>query len=115
MGVLQHHDAITGTAQQHVTDHYSELLSDGIESCRIPLDQSLKKLIFDDTSYQLLQYKSCLRLNISECDISEKSRDFIVTIYNPLNLVIDHYVRIPITKRDYSVRTGGGKYLIGLF
>lgn len=111
VGVLQHHDAITGTSQQHVTDHYIKLLSDGIEACRIPIDQSLKKLIIDDTSYQSLQYKSCLRLNISECDVSEKSNDFIVTVYNPLNLVVDHYVRIPITKRDYSVRTAGGKYL----
>lgn len=30
MGVLQHHDAVSGTAKQHVTNDYSERLSQGV-------------------------------------------------------------------------------------
>ena len=30
MGVLQHHDAVSGTAKQHVTFDYAQRLSEGI-------------------------------------------------------------------------------------
>jgi hypothetical protein len=32
MGVMQHHDAISGTEKQHVAYDYAQRLSDGIDS-----------------------------------------------------------------------------------
>ena len=32
LGVAQHHDAVTGTAKQHVTDDYVLRLTDGVEA-----------------------------------------------------------------------------------
>ncbi len=32
MGVVQHHDAVSGTEKQHVADDYAQRLSDGIDS-----------------------------------------------------------------------------------
>lgn len=31
MGLLQHHDAVSGTEKQHVADDYAQRLSDGID------------------------------------------------------------------------------------
>jgi hypothetical protein len=33
MGVLQHHDAVSGTAKQHVTEDYAQRLANGIDEC----------------------------------------------------------------------------------
>ncbi len=32
MGIVQHHDAVSGTEKQHVADDYAQRLSDGIDS-----------------------------------------------------------------------------------
>lgn len=34
MGVLQHHDAITGTAKEHVVHDYTKMLSAGVDECQ---------------------------------------------------------------------------------
>lgn len=33
MGIMQHHDAATGTEKQHVADDYARLLHMGVEEC----------------------------------------------------------------------------------
>lgn len=33
MGVMQHHDAITGTEKEHVAHDYARILSNGISEC----------------------------------------------------------------------------------
>jgi lysosomal alpha-mannosidase len=42
MGVMQHHDAITGTEKQHVADDYARLLSDALEEARGAAEVALK-------------------------------------------------------------------------
>jgi len=55
--------------------------------------------------------KSCLLLNISQCDVSEHSSQFVVTVYNPLSHPISHHVRIPVSGASYTVRDPTGKAL----
>lgn len=42
MGVMQHHDAITGTEKQHVADDYARLLTRGFDECGIATKAALK-------------------------------------------------------------------------
>lgn len=34
MGVMQHHDAVTGTEKEHVAHDYSRLLSNAMDNCQ---------------------------------------------------------------------------------
>lgn len=55
--------------------------------------------------------KSCLLLNISQCDISEHSSQFVVTVHNPLSRPVSHYVRVPVSGASYTVQDPAGKQL----
>lgn len=44
MGVLQHHDAITGTEKQYVADDYANILSRGIADCDKEVTKTLRSL-----------------------------------------------------------------------
>jgi lysosomal alpha-mannosidase len=53
--------------------------------------------------------KSCLLLNISQCDISEHSSQFVVTVYNPLSHPVSRNVRVPVSGASYTVQDPAGK------
>lgn len=41
-GVMQHHDAVTGTEKQHVARDYARLLDEGVQDCLITVKEALK-------------------------------------------------------------------------
>ena len=42
MGVMQHHDAVTGTEKQHVAHDYARILTEGMDECSIVNEAALK-------------------------------------------------------------------------
>lgn len=114
MGVMQHHDAVTGTEKQHVANDYARLLQIGIDKCSENIKGSLNQLSTDSEHDDVLRdnvfdanfvfdYTSCANLNISSCSISENSDKFMVTLYNPLAHSTFQYVRLPVIDGDYEV------------
>lgn len=114
MGILQHHDAVSGTEKQHVANDYAHLLQEGIDKCSKNIQETLNQLTVDTTTDQLkreeksnlenrFEFELCPELNISSCSISENSEKFMVTLYNPLAHSTFQYVRIPVTDGDYEV------------
>lgn len=114
MGVMQHHDAVTGTEKQHVAEDYARLLQIGIDKCSENIQNSLNQLTIDSNYTDVFpedrfdpkfkfDFASCADLNISSCDVTENSNKFVVTIYNPIAHSVHQNVRIPITDGEYEV------------
>ena len=106
MGVMQHHDAITGTEKQHVAEDYHRAIDASIKACEENTKSALKQLVkgSDSTLQFDFQFTSCLNLNISSCEVPESSEKFVVTVYNPLGHASNDFVRFPISGSSYEVR-----------
>ena len=92
MGLIQHHDAISGTERQHVADDYVQRVSEGVEAAMVNNDkEKFDQVLFESPWFQVvlnnayakllpLQNQSlpnsthffCQLLNISECLPIEK-------------------------------------------
>ncbi|XP_050428079.1 lysosomal alpha-mannosidase-like [Adelges cooleyi] len=109
MGIMQHHDAITGTAKQHVANDYARILSNGIHECVEATSTILSRI----SGFTKSNYTTCPLMNISACAVSEQSDQFLVTIYNPLSRPITEFARLPISDNDsYDVIDPQKKKLI---
>jgi lysosomal alpha-mannosidase len=130
MGVMQHHDAVTGTEKQHVASDYARMLNVAMRACGVNTKITLNQMTVpqqkakrksrrnrrkqtnyhgdnvdeDDEIDNPFSFDSCLHLNISSCEISENSLQFIVTVYNPLAHSTYEYVRIPVVGNKYLVK-----------
>ncbi|EDW77500.1 uncharacterized protein Dwil_GK24524 [Drosophila willistoni] len=100
MGVMQHHDAITGTEKQHVSDDYDRLLYDGIVGAENNARDALRVL----TNLTNGEFESCMQLNISVCAFTKDSADdVVVTLFNPLAHPSTQYVKVPVKDESYEV------------
>ncbi|KAE8620084.1 hypothetical protein XENTR_v10010093 [Xenopus tropicalis] len=98
MGVAQHHDAVTGTAKQHVNNDYSLRLSEGWDSCQVVISNSLSSLTGTKENFAF-----CNLLNISVCHVTETANNFKVYLYNPLGRSVTWTVRLPVNGHAYKV------------
>lgn len=98
MGVLQHHDAVSGTAKQAVTDDYYERLSNGMGEAFKLVAEAYSKLQPSVPGIETdISPIFCPLLNESSCPPTETHSSFIVTLYNPLGKSRKQYpVRIPV-------------------
>ncbi|XP_063225355.1 lysosomal alpha-mannosidase-like [Bacillus rossius redtenbacheri] len=109
MAILQHHDAITGTDTQNVADDYMRMLSQGMDQCGSVISSAINKLLSEQSGTGAsLALESCPLLNISQCRTSERSPQFLVSVYNPLARPASLYVRLPVAGRSYVVMDHAG-------
>lgn len=108
MGIMLHHDAVTGTSRQNVANDYIHILASAFSKAEDTAKKALQKL----TNLKDGEFVSCLLLNISICDITQSvTEDWLVTVYNALTRVVKHYVRIPVPYGLYRVEDGNGNVL----
>ena len=127
LGVVQHHDAVSGTERQHVAYDYARLLSDGADSAYRLVHETLATVI-NHHSVARLTLQSCPLMNISICpptqalSISSKVQSQArirllrpsaptvvpVILYNPLNSERTEYIEIPVDTTSIQVFNGTG-------
>uniref|UniRef100_A0A1A9WEQ0 Alpha-mannosidase n=1 Tax=Glossina brevipalpis TaxID=37001 RepID=A0A1A9WEQ0_9MUSC len=105
MGIMLHHDAITGTSTQQVTNDNSRILTGALTKGEAVAKEALRKL----TSFKDGDFVICLLLNISICEITQiVNKNFSVTVYNPSTRLVGQYVRIPVRYNSYHVENSKG-------
>ncbi|KAJ8970122.1 hypothetical protein NQ317_003840 [Molorchus minor] len=112
MGVMQHHDAITGTEKQHVVRDYVKLLTRAIQYAEKPIGDILQTLLGIDPAEDLdvnLQLSSCLLSNISICEVSQESNTFTVVVYNPLSWPVTQFIRLPVDGKMFNIQGPDGE------
>ncbi|XP_053232372.1 lysosomal alpha-mannosidase [Podarcis raffonei] len=107
MGVAQHHDAVTGTAKQHVTNDYAKQLSTGWDACEVVVSNALTSIIGSKENFIY-----CTYLNISVCLLTEVASTFMVIVYNPLARPVGWNVRLPVNGSHYSVLDPSGQAVL---
>uniref|UniRef100_T1PFV0 Alpha-mannosidase n=1 Tax=Musca domestica TaxID=7370 RepID=T1PFV0_MUSDO len=106
MGIMQHHDAVTGTEKQHVAQDYDRMLTKAINVAETNTRDALRKL----TNLTNGEFVSCLQLNLSICEVSQWSpNNLVVTVVNPLAHPSTQYVRIPVKNGTYIVTDAAGR------
>lgn len=52
MGLIQHHDAISGTERQHVADDYVQRVSEGVEAAMVNNDkEKFDQVLFESPRF----------------------------------------------------------------
>ncbi|CAF1299677.1 unnamed protein product [Rotaria sordida] len=112
MGVVQHHDAVSGTEKQEVAFDYAMRLAEGIDAAVDVINKAYDKLLpKDNQSLPNVPQFLCQLTNISECLPIEGQDRFTLTLWNPTGHTISHHVRVPVTK-NYTILDSTGHVIL---
>nr|GMC94884.1 alpha-mannosidase isoform X1 [Ipomoea batatas] len=117
LGIVQHHDAVTGTAKQHTTDDYAKRLAIGASESEIVVNSALSCLVNSKSKGQCKggstsSFDQCQLLNISYCPPTEEDitegKSLVVVAYNSLGWNRSDVIRIPVNDANLIVQDSMG-------
>ena len=73
--MVQHHDAVAGTAKQHVADDYSKRLQAGIDKAAAYVQAKLGAILGGSSASVLSNLTYCQRINETICEVSQVSTE----------------------------------------
>ena len=110
MGVVQHHDAVSGTERQHVAYNYAYLLAKGSVSAFATAQSAIAGLSTQPGSAPLA-FTTCPLLNVSLCPPTQSSSAQAVLLYNSLSRNVTTTVRLPSNASAVQVFDATGRQL----
>uniref|UniRef100_A0A5B7BPI0 Alpha-mannosidase n=1 Tax=Davidia involucrata TaxID=16924 RepID=A0A5B7BPI0_DAVIN len=116
LGIVQHHDAVTGTAKQHTTNDYAKRLAIGASEAEDVVSSAISCLANsrsrDLCATPKLTFSQCPLLNISYCPPTEEDitegKSLVVVVYNPLGWNRTDIIRIPVNDANLVVQDSMG-------
>ncbi|XP_050221696.1 probable alpha-mannosidase At5g13980 [Mercurialis annua] len=117
LAIAQHHDAVAGTAKQHVANDYAKRLSIGYKEAEKVVKESLTciaeaKLENGCINTTVDKLQQCPLLNISYCPASEvdlsNGKSLVVVVYNSLGWKRENIIRIPVINDKVIVKDSEG-------
>jgi alpha-mannosidase len=107
--VVQHHDAVAGTARQLVTDDYAMRLARGMAEADAAMQRHIAQTL-TRPSTPLTALTSCPLLNYSLCDPTQTGQGTVVVLlYNPLARNRTELHSVPVQSSDVQVLDGAGR------
>ncbi|KAG9404584.1 hypothetical protein AC1031_004785 [Aphanomyces cochlioides] len=98
VGLVLHHDSLSGTEKQVVADDYAERLADGVTQGHLRLREILSSASLD----------LCLLTNVSICNATNTLNPFTFIVYNPLPFAATFNVNLPIASSNAKVERSNG-------
>ncbi|KAL1438734.1 hypothetical protein MTO96_047827 [Rhipicephalus appendiculatus] len=103
LAIGQHHDAISGTAKQVVTNDYVKRIARGLIASDNYTNDAFAKLLSKKLRTGNSKLVRCHTLNISACEIMETSGEVSIIAYNPQARPYSTHLRIPVLGTAWHV------------
>jgi hypothetical protein len=105
VGIGLHHDAISGTSKQFVSDDYVRMLSTGLSSAEELIAIAYQKLFNAEEKPQF-----CHKLNASDCPFLDRLEGLPaeIALYNPLAHRVSDYIRLPLIDPNFQILDSNG-------
>ena len=106
LSIAQHHDAVTGTELDWVSDDYAMRIASGAVEAYATLDDAITQLAANNTSQQqqAIRYSSCPLLNLTSCTPISHASSYNAILWNPQARPVNSVVRLPV----YGLLSGEG-------
>lgn len=114
MGVMQHHDAVTGTEKQHVANEYLKLANEATANSDKVYSKFLSDEVLRLTGTKLGNLQACTGSNndtVQDCPVNNHTdaKSFIVVAHNTKATNFTQLVRVKLPKVNYKAQVWNKK------